>query len=467
MLTLTSTGKLPTRALWPSRRPFSLARLFLAVTHCLVVYLQRSAVTSISIVHCTSCVPCRIVKKIIFKLQMAPGPFAKLRNSFPFANRQKRDEVGDAIAAAASTGDVAGSGPTTTEATAPASSSSPAYHLNPERAKKYMKNITRFRILVIGRANAGKTTILQRVCNTVDDPEIFDGKGNKIDSALVQGSLKRGYHDIKDEFVFRSNPGFVFHDSCGFEAGSAEQFDNMKSFVVDCAVARSLRERIHAIWYCIPLTDYHRTVTAAELKFFNECDTGHVPVIVLLTKADVLNFTAMEELLDDGLEIDEAEEKAVEKERELLERWLAHVKGTLDKCKFPPKAIMSVKKMHEETADCTKLMQYTTNALNEEGLQMLLVSTQRSSIALCIEYAVQRALIPKMGLSTKDRLKLVTKDLEKELLSWFPNTKDLPPYEQPQYQQQEGETREQWYERRYQEEQEQEQQHEQEYQEQQ
>ncbi|KIO12413.1 hypothetical protein M404DRAFT_993407 [Pisolithus tinctorius Marx 270] len=354
---------------------------------------------------------------------MAPGPFTKLRNSFPFANRQKRDEVGDAIAAAASTGDVAGSGPTTTEATAPASSSSPAYHLNPERAKKYMKNITRFRILVIGRANAGKTTILQRVCNTVDDPEIFDGKGNKIDSALVQGSLKRGYHDIKDEFVFRSNPGFVFHDSCGFEAGSAEQFDNMKSFVVDCAVARSLRERIHAIWYCIPLTDYHRTVTAAELKFFNECDTGHVPVIVLLTKADVLNFTAMEELLDDGLEIDEAEEKAVEKERELLERWLAHVKGTLDKCKFPPKAIMSVKKMHEETADCTKLMQYTTNALNEEGLQMLLVSTQRSSIALCIEYAVQRALIPKMGLSTKDRLKLVTKDLEKELLSWFPNTK--------------------------------------------
>ncbi|KAI6152383.1 hypothetical protein BKA82DRAFT_993411 [Pisolithus tinctorius] len=179
---------------------------------------------------------------------MAPGPFAKLRNSFPFANRQKRDEISDAIAATASTGDAASSGPTTAEATAPASSSSPAYHLNPERAKKYMKNITQFRILVIGRANAGKTTILQRVCNTVDDPEIFDGKGNKIDSALVQGSLKRGYHDIKDEFVFRSNPGFVFHDSCGFEAGSVEQFDSMKSFVVDCAVARSLRERIHAIW---------------------------------------------------------------------------------------------------------------------------------------------------------------------------------------------------------------------------
>ena len=37
---------------------------------------------------------------------------------------------------------------------------------------------TRFRILVIGRANAGKTTLLQRVCNTTEDPCIYD-KNNK------------------------------------------------------------------------------------------------------------------------------------------------------------------------------------------------------------------------------------------------------------------------------------------------
>ena len=33
---------------------------------------------------------------------------------------------------------------------------------------------TRFRILVIGRANAGKTTLLQRVCDTTEDPCIYD-----------------------------------------------------------------------------------------------------------------------------------------------------------------------------------------------------------------------------------------------------------------------------------------------------
>ena len=39
---------------------------------------------------------------------------------------------------------------------------------------KLREKYTRFRILVIGRANAGKTTLLQRVCNTTEDPCIYD-----------------------------------------------------------------------------------------------------------------------------------------------------------------------------------------------------------------------------------------------------------------------------------------------------
>jgi GTPase SAR1 family protein len=31
----------------------------------------------------------------------------------------------------------------------------------------------KFRVLIIGRANAGKTSILQRVCDTTEDPEIY------------------------------------------------------------------------------------------------------------------------------------------------------------------------------------------------------------------------------------------------------------------------------------------------------
>ncbi|KAG1798593.1 uncharacterized protein HD556DRAFT_1440299 [Suillus plorans] len=61
---------------------------------------------------------------------------------------------------------------------------------------KIREKIGRFRILVIGRANAGKTTILQRVCNTRDNPEIYNSAGKKIDLTVLTASRERGLHDI-------------------------------------------------------------------------------------------------------------------------------------------------------------------------------------------------------------------------------------------------------------------------------
>ena len=51
---------------------------------------------------------------------------------------------------------------------------------------------THFRILVIGRANAGKTTLLQRVCNTTEDPCIYDENNKNLVSV----------HGPEDEFGF-------------------------------------------------------------------------------------------------------------------------------------------------------------------------------------------------------------------------------------------------------------------------
>ena len=38
----------------------------------------------------------------------------------------------------------------------------------------------RFRILVMGRSNAGKTTILKKVCDTTDEPMIFGPSGEPV-----------------------------------------------------------------------------------------------------------------------------------------------------------------------------------------------------------------------------------------------------------------------------------------------
>ena len=139
----------------------------------------------------------------------------------------------------------------------------------------------RFRILVVGRANAGKTTLLQRICNSTEKPEIFDREGKKVDRAFHATSAsptdqwrsdrcrrcarlhqcmyartvgtdldfyQRGYHTIENELVFRSNQDYVFHDSCGFESGGEDEFKKMKEFVLDRASTTKLKERIHAIW---------------------------------------------------------------------------------------------------------------------------------------------------------------------------------------------------------------------------
>ena len=55
---------------------------------------------------------------------------------------------------------------------------------------------TRFRILVIGRANAGKTTVLQRVCNTTEEACIYDENNKNLVSV----------HRPEDEFWFWKFP---------------------------------------------------------------------------------------------------------------------------------------------------------------------------------------------------------------------------------------------------------------------
>ena len=50
-----------------------------------------------------------------------------------------------------------------------------------ELRKKYKH----FRVLVIGRANAGKTTLLKRVCNTTEEPCIYDEHNNNLVSFVL------------------------------------------------------------------------------------------------------------------------------------------------------------------------------------------------------------------------------------------------------------------------------------------
>ncbi|KAF7350067.1 GTP-binding protein [Mycena venus] len=158
-----------------------------------------------------------------------------------------------------------------------------------DKAIELRSKCEHFRVLVIGRANAGKTTLLKKVCNSVEDPEIFSPEGEKVslatpfhhiqaeflqlDATIVEGSDSRGLHDIENQLIFKSNPQFIFHDSRGFESGSIDETEKVKAFIATRAGSNTLSEQLHAIWYCLP-TDTNRPLLKADEDFFNTDVTG-------------------------------------------------------------------------------------------------------------------------------------------------------------------------------------------------
>ena len=49
--------------------------------------------------------------------------------------------------------------------------------------------------------------------------------------------------------------------------------------------------------------------------------------------------------------------------------------------------------MNIDEADCGPLLECMTGALDDEVLQMLLMSTQRSNMELCITFAVKKSFL--------------------------------------------------------------------------
>ncbi|KAH7906524.1 hypothetical protein BJ138DRAFT_1094001 [Hygrophoropsis aurantiaca] len=286
----------------------------------------------------------------------------------------------------------------------------------PADIDKIRSKFERFRILVIGRANAGKTTILQKVCGTTDHPEIYDGKGHRVTGTYVNEHLscQRGYHDIENEMVFAANRGFIFHDSRGFEAGGEDEFESMKSFILKREKSKRFDERIHVIWYCLSLDEISRPISRAEEKFFGECDTRSIPVILVLTKLDAVLAIAWGQV-DKSLG-SKRHEAAIQLVPGIVNG--AKIWDRLCKMQYPPRAEVRLQDLHKG-GDCTMLLDHTSNALDDIALKQLFISTQQVHIELCIANATQYSLLPNIRRTSNDE-RFTLKGLQMGVSVWFP-----------------------------------------------
>ncbi|KAJ7202389.1 hypothetical protein GGX14DRAFT_523982 [Mycena pura] len=248
-----------------------------------------------------------------------------------------------------------------------------------EKAIDLRSKCRHFRVLVIGRANAGKTTILKKVCNTVEDPEIFRPSGEKIDLAAVEGSAERGLHNIDDQLIFKSNPQFIFHDSRGFESGSAEEVKKVEIFIAQRAAARDLSRQLHAIWYCLP-TDTNRPLLETDEQFFKKHGTGKV--IAIFTKFDGLVTKAFQQLRAMKSLKEAKTESAEQAQKMLTTDFIIPLKAT----NFAPSDYV-----HLGEIQIRELIQKTATALTDDTLpvRLLFVSVQQNNIDVCARYAVK------------------------------------------------------------------------------
>ncbi|KAF8341016.1 hypothetical protein F5887DRAFT_888263 [Amanita rubescens] len=228
-----------------------------------------------------------------------------------------------------------------------------------------------FCILVIGRANAGKTTILEKVCGVAKgtNPIIYDKDG-------------KGLHDIEHQITYPGS-NFIFHDSRGFESqGSTEELEIAWKFIEKKSAEIELKNQLHAIWYCIPM-DSPRPILPAELEFFNK-GTGKVPLVVIFTKfggqitSEFVNLT------------DAKDKDKWERAREIAEITFQKVYlPMVFNAKYPPDAYVQLEDMDLPEKNCAQLTQKTADAIDDDSMHQLFVSTQMNNLDLCVKSALQ------------------------------------------------------------------------------
>ncbi|KAG1813471.1 hypothetical protein EV424DRAFT_1349050 [Suillus variegatus] len=220
--------------------------------------------------------------------------------------------------------------------------------------------LPRFRILVIGKTGVGKSSLIDHVF----------GVGERT---TVEHD-KPGEACIDDEFTSRENNRFVLHDSKGFEPGEEKNLKIVQDFIERRKNMPDLKDQLHAVWWgfyldhsvMIPRAGGRLLETGTEdfLKSKLKGTLGNVPVIVVLTKYDILVDRVERTLNEDSL--DGLSEKAV---KELVkEKAETEVQNT---CIGPleeftesdiPYATISTAKGYKETL--TGLIQKTESCVN-------------------------------------------------------------------------------------------------------
>jgi hypothetical protein len=171
-----------------------------------------------------------------------------------------------------------------------------------------------------------------------------------------------------------------------------------------------------------------RSFTEGEVKFFSQCDTGSIAVIVLFTKFDALYDDEFAELISQGVSRKDAEVLAPQHAKE------AFANGPQLKLLYnrksnqrPPRCHICLPDMDKDDADCGPLIERTAETLDDDTLKQMFVSTQRTNLEVCMKYAVTLSLARHLDSTqaiSSHTFGKSDRHIVNVLGRWFPLTSD-------------------------------------------
>ncbi|KAG8888889.1 hypothetical protein FRB98_006554 [Tulasnella sp. 332] len=263
------------------------------------------------------------------------------------------------------------------------------------------EQLSRFRILIVGRGNAGKTTILQKLCSETDTPIVRDQNGHL-----------RGVHNIEHEITYPSSPLFVFHDSSGLESGSDTELQTIAQFISRRAATTQLPDGLHVVWICIPLDDERPSMRLFDLN------TGDVAAVFIFTKYDGLQAKTFGTLRRQGLSrlaaLGAASEQA---ERVFQQEWIPLLKAPSPPP--PPPAFVRLKDLHKPEGSCDDLTQCTSDILDDnKPLQRMFIMAQKYRLQLRVQCLVPGSIEHLLKNASGNKIR---HELVQIVLSWMPH----------------------------------------------
>ncbi|KAJ7884357.1 hypothetical protein B0H14DRAFT_2564413 [Mycena olivaceomarginata] len=227
-----------------------------------------------------------------------------------------------------------------------------------------------------------------------------------VDRSRLADLARLKFQDGSVGRVGGSATGYVFHDSRGFKCGAKEELQIVQDFIRERSLRPRLKDRVHAIWYCIPMDSQRPGFDIAPIH--DICPDKNVPVIPVFTKYDAFILEVRWKLEDEKhLQGDQLlEQTRLQCEEIFKEQYLGRLRR---ESKF-----VRLEGMDQDDAHCNDLLRTTMDELNDGVVTIMLLAVQRGSLELNVRRAVDRCLAEvDMSLGTEDVM-------VKECLKAFP-----------------------------------------------